>query len=280
MMLGEEVQWDFVVTNVSKKPISIYYDPRGNYNNELNRDADLKMLLKDATNKVVTQIESKPHDIIVRSGRVGFETLHTGEELRFPQWFNDWYKLEESGSYKISIEKSLRENKWTEICKVKSPEKKVYFYKASQDERLANIEKLEDKFRSKDFKGANEKYTILEAISRTASETSIDLYEELLNSKNSYNSHRAISALGRLSPSPKAFSTLVSYFDMGFVNSTDETINPKLKESMLEGLFMRTLYEIEKFPPEMTVYFLNKVISDKKYEGAIKNRAMQIMGTR
>ncbi len=46
---------------------------------------------------------------------------------------------------------------------------------------------------------------------------------------------------------------------------------------MLEGMHMRTLYEIEKFPPEMTIYFLNKVIADKKYEGVIKNKAMQII---
>ena len=38
-----------------------------------------------------------------------------------------------------------------------------------------------------------------------------------------------------------------------------------------------TLHEIEKIPPEMTIYFLNKVIADKKYEGAIKNKAIQII---
>lgn len=66
---------------------------------------------------------------------------------------------------------------------------------------------------------------------------------------------------------------------MGFINSVDETINPRLKKSTLEGMHMRTLHEVEKFPPEMTIYFLNKVISDKKYEGVIKNNAMQIIST-
>lgn len=279
IMLGEEVQWDFIVTNVSKKPVSIYYDPRGNYQNELYRDASLFIVLKDATNKAISQIDSKQYDVSVGGGRVGFRTLEKGQELRFPQWFNNWYKLEKSGNYKISIEKSLcyDETNWKNVYKVKAPEKKVYFYNANLEDRLANIEKLEDKFRSVKLKDINEKYTTLEAISRSASETSIDLYEELLNSKNSYNTNRALDALGKLCPSPKAFSTLVKYFDMGFVNSIDKTINPRLKESMLEGMHMRTLHAIEKFPQEMTFYFLNKVIADKKYEGAIKNKAMQII---
>jgi hypothetical protein len=279
MMLGEEVQWDFVVINESKKPISIFYDPRGNYHNELYRDADLKVLLMDTTNKIVTQIHSKQYDVSVGGGRVGFRTLEQGQEFRFPQWFNDWYKLEKSGNYKISIEKSLcyDETNWKNVYKVKAPEKKVYFYNANLEDRLANIGKLEDIFRSVKLKDINEKYTTLEAISRSASETSIDLYEELLNSKNSYNTNRSLDALGKLCPSPKAFSTLVKYFDMGFVNSMDETINTRLKESMLESMHINTLYQIEKFPPEMAIYFLNKVIADKKYEGAIKNKAMQII---
>lgn len=78
MMLGEEVQWDFEVTNVSKKPISIYYDPRGNYHNELYRDADLKVLFMDTTNKIVTQIHSKQYDVSVGGGRVGFRTIEHG----------------------------------------------------------------------------------------------------------------------------------------------------------------------------------------------------------
>ncbi len=65
---------------------------------------------------------------------------------------------------------------------------------------------------------------------------------------------------------------------MGFVNSIDETANPNFKESMIESLHLNALCEIEKFPPEMTIYFFNKVIADKKYEGAIKNKAMQIIG--
>jgi hypothetical protein len=185
MMLGEEVQWDFVVTNVSKKPISIYYDPRGNYHNELNRDANLFIVLKDATNKVVSQIESKQHDLIMDSGRVGFEILQKGQELRFPQWFNNWFKLEESGFYKLEIEKTLYGNKWKEICKVKTPEKMVYFYKASPDERVENIQFLEDRFRKGKFKDSEDQSYILEAIIRSSSETSIDFYEELLNRKNS-----------------------------------------------------------------------------------------------
>lgn len=279
MMLGEEVQWDFVVTNVSKKPISIYYDPRGNYHNELNRDADLKVLLMDSTNKVVSQIYSKHYDVSVGGGRVGFRTLEQGQELRFPQWFNDWYRLEESGSYKISIEKSLcyDETNWKNVYKVRALGKKVYFYNANLDDRIANIHLLEDRFRMGKFKDSEDQSYTLEAIIRSASETSIDFYEELLNKKNSYNAGEAIRALGRLRPSQKAFSTLVRYFDMGFVNSIDETVNPEFKESMLEGLHLNALYEIEKFPPEMTIYFLNKVIADKKYEGAIKNKAMQII---
>ena len=281
MMLGEEVQWDFVVTNVSKKPISIYYDPRGNYHNELYRDADLKVLFMDTTNKIVTQIHSKQYDVSVGGGRVGFRIIEHGQELRFPQWFNDWYKLEKSCNYKISIEKSLcyDETNWKNFYKVKAPEKKVYFYKASPDERVENIQFLEDRFRKGKFKDSEDQSYILEAIIRSSSETSIDFYEELLNRKNSYNAGKAITGLGRLFPSPKAFKILVKYFDMGFVNSIEETLHPRLKESMLEGLFMRTLYEMEKFPPEMTVYFLNKVIEDKKYEGAIKNKAIQIIRT-
>ncbi|HLO52963.1 MAG TPA: hypothetical protein VK169_01680 [Saprospiraceae bacterium] len=279
MMLGEEVQWDFVVTNVSKKPISIYYDPRGNYHNELYRDADLKVLFMDTTNKIVTQIHSNQYDVSVGGGRVGFRTIEHGQELRFPQWFNDWYKLEKSGNYKISIEKSLcyDETNWKNVYKVRASGKKVYFYNANLDDRIANIHLLEDRFRMGKFKDSEDLSYTLEAISRSASETSIDFYEELLNGKNSYNTGLAIRGLGKLSPSQKAFSTLVRYFDIGFVNSIEETINPQLKESMLEGLFMRTLYEIEKFPPEMTIYFLNKIIADKKYEGAIKNKAMQII---
>ncbi len=192
MMLGEEVQWDLVVINESKKPISIFYDPRGNYHNELNRDASLFIVLKDATNKAISQIDSKQYDISVGGGRVGFRTLEQGQELRFPQWFNNWYRLEESGSYKISIEKSLRENKWTEICKVNAPEKKLYFYKASQDERVANIQLLEDKYRMGKFKNYKDRSFTLEAIIRSASETSIDFYEELLNEKNSSNADEAI----------------------------------------------------------------------------------------
>lgn len=279
MMLGEEVQWDFVVINESKKPISIFYEPRGNYHNELNRDASLFIVLKDATNKVVSQIDSKQHDLIMDSGRVGFEILQKGQELRFPQWFNNWFKLEESGFYKLEIEKTLYGNKWKEICKVKTPEKMVYFYKASQDERVANIQLLEDKYRMGKFKNYKDRSFTLEAIIRSASDSSIDFYEELLNGKNSSNADEAIRGLGKLCPSQKAFSTLVRYFDMGFVNSIDETANPKFKESMIESLHLNTLHEIEKFPPEMTVYFLNKVIADKKYEGAIKNKAMQIIST-
>ncbi len=278
MMLGEEVQWGFVVTNVSKKPISIFYDPRGNYYNELNRDADLKVFLIDSINKVVQQIDSKHNDIRVGSGRVGFQTLEKGQELRFTQWFNNWYKLEESGFYKLKIEKTLYGNKWKEICKVKTTEKMVYFYKASQDERVANLQLLEDRYKTGKFKNYKDRSFTLEAIIRSASETSIDFYEELLNRKNSSNAGDAIEGLGKLCPSPKAFSTLVRYFDMGFVNSIDETANPEFKESILENLHLNALYQIEKFPPEMTVYFLNKVIADKKYEGAIKNKAMQIIG--
>jgi hypothetical protein len=279
MMLGEEVQWDFVVTNESKKPISIYYDPRGNYHNELNRDADLNVFFIDSTNKVVQQIDSKNYDIRVGSGRVGFKTLEQGQELRFPQWFNNWYRLEESGSYKISIEKSLcyDETNWKNVYKVKSPVEKVHFYEANLDDRIANIQLLEDRFRKGKFKDSEDQSYTLEAIIRSASETSIDFYEELLNGKNSYNAGKAITGLGRLFPSPKAFTILVRYFDMGFVNSIDETANPEFKESILEGLYLNTLYQIEKFPPEMTVYFLNKVIADKKYEGAIKDRAMKII---
>jgi hypothetical protein len=277
MMLGEEVQWDFVVTNVSNKPISIYYDPRGNYHNELNRDADLKVFLIDSTNKVVQQIDSKNYVIRVGSGRVGFKTLEKGQELRFPQWFNNWFKLEESSIYKLEIEKTLYGNKWKEICKVKAIAENLYFYEANFDDRVANLQLLEDRYKTGKFKNYRDQSYTLEAISRSASETSIDFYEELLNRKNSYNAGEAIRALGRLSPRPKAFSTLVRYFDMGFVNSIDETMNLRLKESMLEGLHLNALYQIEKFPPEMTIYFLNKVIADKKYEGAIKNRAMQII---
>lgn len=278
-MLGEEVQWDFVVTNVSKKPISIYYDPRGNYHNEMYRDADLKVLFMDTTNKIVTQIHSKQYDVSVGGGRVGFRTIEHGQELRFPQWFNDWYKLEKSCNYKISIEKSLcyDETNWKNVYKVKSQVGKVHFYDANLDDRIANIQYLEDRFRKGKFKDSEDQAYTLEAIIRSASETSIDFYEELLNGKNSYNTGLAIRGLGKLSPSQKAFSTLVRYFDMGFVNSIDETINPRLKESMLEGMHMRTLHEMEKFPPEMTVYFLNKVIADINYEGAIKNKAMQII---
>jgi hypothetical protein len=154
---------------------------------------------------------------------------------------------------------------------------KVHFYEANLDDRIANIQLLEDRFRKGKFKDSEDQSYTLEAIIRSASETSIDFYEELLNGKNSYNAGKAITGLGRLFPSPKAFTILVRYFDMGFVNSIDETANPEFKESILEGLYLNTLYQIEKFPPEMTVYFLNKVIADKKYEGAIKDRAMKII---
>jgi hypothetical protein len=279
MMLGEEVQWDFVVKNLSSKPISIFYDTRGNYHNELNRDADLKIVLKDSKNRVVNQIDSKPHDIIMRSGRVGHEIIQKGQELRFPQWFNNWYKLEEAGSYIMEIEKTLFAHRWKEICKVKAPKTNVYFYKVNQEDRLANIQLLEDIYRKRKFKNSEDLSDTLEMIIRSASETSIGFYEELLNSKNSYNAGRAIRAIGKLSPNPKAFLTLVKYFDMGFVHSIDETLNPKMKESSLENHHISALYEIEKFPPEMSIYFLNKVIADSKYEGYVKDKAMQIISS-
>ncbi len=281
LILGEEFQWNLIVKNESKTPISIFYDSRGNYHNALYRDSDLKIVLKDSSNTIMEQIYSKPHDLYMDSGRVGFEKLKKGEELKFSQWFTDWYLLAKDGNYTLEIEKPLMCGKSfldNKILKIKSDSKQIYFYTQNPEERIKIIRNLENQYRSKSFKSWEERKYILGKIIRSKDEGSLDFYVELLNSKNSSSASEMIRAIGKLSPSQKAFQVLVNHFDMGFENSLDDT--EYVRKNILrvqQDLYFRTVCEMENFPPEMTIYFLTKVAASDQYGDSAKWRARQIM---
>lgn len=281
LILGEEFQWNLIVKNESKTPISIFYDPRGNFFNELNRDSDLKIVLKDSLNTILKQIYSKPYEISLGRGRVGFEILKKGQELKFSQWFTDWYLLDKAGNYTLEIEKPLiyGEKIWNpDIIKVKAKAVNILFKPNNTEEIRRNIRNLENQYRSKSFKSWEEKEYILGKIIRSKDEGSLDFYVELLNSKNSSSASEMIRAIGKLSPSQKAFQVLVNHFDMGFENSLDDT--EYVRKNILrvqQDLYFRTVCEMENFPPEMTIYFLNKVAASDQYGDSAKWRARQIM---
>jgi hypothetical protein len=281
LMLDEEFGWNLIIKNESAAPISIFYDSRGNYHNELNRDSELEIVLRDTSNNIIEQIYSKPHDIFVGSGRVGFEELKKGQELKFPQWFTDWYKLDKVGTYTLEIEKPLMYGKSflnNKTFKIKADTRQIFFYPKNSEKKIKIIHNLEQQYRSKSFKSWEEPYNILEMIIRSKEESSLDFYVELLNSNNTSLAGEAIRAIGKLSPSQKAFQVLVSYFDMGFENSLDEsTYTENNKQALQQDLYFRTICVIEKFPPEMTIYFLNKVAANDKYGDSSKRRASQIM---
>ncbi len=281
LILGEEFQWNLIVKNESKTPISIFYDSRGNYHNALFRDSDLKIVLKDSSNTIMEQIYSKPHDLFMESGRVGFEKLKKGQELKFQQWFTDWYQLDNAGNYTLEIEKPLIYGKnFIDNKKliIKTNSKQIYFYPQNPEERIKIIRNLENQYRSKSFKSWEEKEYILGKIIRSKDEGSLALYVELLNSRNSSSASEMIRAIGKLSPSQKAFQVLVNQFDMGFENVLDDTEyvkNNKLR--VQQDLYFNIVCEMENFPPEMTVYFLNKVAASDQYGDSAKWKARQIM---
>jgi hypothetical protein len=281
LILGEEFQWNLIIKNESKTPISIFYDSRGNYHNALYRDSDLKIVLKDSLNTIMEQIYSKPHDLYMESGRVGFEKLKKGQELKFQQWFTDWYQLDKAGNYTLEIEKPLMCGKSfldNKILKIKSDSKLVCFYPQNPEERIKIIRNLENQYRSKSFKSWEEGAYILGKIIRSKDESSLDFYVELLNSRNSSSASEMIRAIGKLSPSQKAFQVLVNQFDMGFENVLEDTEYVKNnKESIQQDLYFGIVCEMENFPPEMTVYFLNKVAASDQYGESAKWRARQIM---
>lgn len=281
LILGEEFQWNLIVKNESKTPISIFYDPRGNFLNELNRDSDLKIVLKDSLNTILKQIFSKPYEISLGRGRVGFEILKKGQELKFSQWFTDWYRLDGAGSYTLEIEKPLiyGEKIWNpDIIKVKAKTKNIFFKPNNTEEIRRIIRNLENLCRSKSFKSWEEYNSVLQTIIRSKDEGSLDFYVELLNSRNVYSASEMIRAIGKLSPSQKAFQVLVNQFDMGFENVLDDTEyvkNNKLR--VQQDLYFNIVCEMENFPPEMTVYFLTKVAASDQYGDSAKWRARQIM---
>lgn len=282
LMLNEEIQMVLIVKNLNLEPVSVWYDPRGNYHNELFRDATLEIELKDSLGNIIPQLESKQHEIIMRSGRVGYEELDQDEELQFPQWFNDWYGLRKSGKYTIRIKKTLEcksSNQLKSFPINVEAIKTIYFYKGGQQDYIDYIKELETKFINNEFNDYEEKRIVLETIIRSSSETSIDFFEKLLTSKNSYNASKAIRALGNLKPNHQASNILMENFKANFNNSIEETLRSELQPFILENLQLTALTQLREFPKEQTLPFLTNLINSSHYNKSIKEVASNIINT-
>lgn len=241
----------------------------------------MEIELIDSSGNIVSQIESKEHDIVMRSGRVGYEELNQDEELRFPQWFNDWFRLRKSGNYTFRIKKTLKckSNKRKSFPIEVEAIKTIYFYKGGKQDHIDDIEELEVKYINNNFNDYKEKEIVLETIIRSSSETSIEFFEKLLTSNNSHNASKAIRALGKLNPNNKASEILIENYKANFNNSFQSTLRSELRTSILENLQISTLAQIGKFPLEQTLPFLNNILDNPHYNKSIKEFALRIINT-
>ncbi len=156
---------------------------------------------------------------------------------------------------------------------------KEYIYFLPRDKELLNsyIKELQIQYKNGEYKDDKTKKYILETIIRSASEVSLEFYDELLNNNNFYNSNKIITALGKLNQSKEAYEILVRHFNQDFSNSIDKTINEEWEKSILESMRIKTLVQIEKFPIEMTNEFLLGLLDNEKYSKEMKDRVLQII---
>lgn len=290
LLLGQSMYFEYSIHNRSKKPITLYYDPKGQNHNDLRRDESFIVKVYDSNYNLMPLKKSIQDEVFADSRRVGFDELLAGDSLVFIHWIDDWVELDRPGEYSVQCTKEfrkLRKNKkevqvtancissfvavgydsiklannihdiWLRANEYKEYPPLIQLNQTQKEFEDRSAQRMVDfNYRENQFK----------LLCRLKSEQIIPYLAQIMSSSiNTEHVQLAMKGLSKFNRNKDVFDIITKPFEYEGSRFRSVFAREELLESVLSNLKNSSLYYLSNFEDSLLVPFMVKHQNDKSF---------------
>lgn len=290
LLLGQSMYFEYSIHNNSKKPITLYHDPLGFNHNDLRRDESFTVKVYDSTKKLIALKHSIQDEIIMISGRVGYQELLLGDSLSYLDWIDNWVDLDRPGTYTVQCTKEfsiLKKGKkaervtvnctknffvmpydsiklaykirkiWSNATEYKEYPPLIQFNQTKKEFEDRRAQKIADYYYHKNqFK----------LLCRLKSEQIIPYLDQIMStSKNTEHIQMAMEGLSKFNKNKDVFNIISKPFLFEGLRFKSGVAREALFEEVLSNLKNSSIHHLSKFEDSLLIPFMLKHQNDKSY---------------